>query len=260
MLYRIVTQDISVSRAHGRFQLKGDDVYVRDLKSKFGTSFLMQKAFPICMMNNARVNLDKYLMSFHTMSMDHLCPCFKLHNRILIDPIKIYTELMAIDPEPEPEPEPQPQIAIEPTPVQAPEAPNPGQDHMPGLISQTDSQVTPGLVASNPNGAPINTTTSQLLQGPDMDQLAEIQNKEEAHKKDPRETQRDQSQNAMVSSNNPTMAMDERQKEDGSEVGGLSFLDEEDEDDSMFSLSGASSFDMSDSDAPRPENATKFRF
>lgn len=53
------------------------------------------------------------------------------------------------------------------------------------------------------------------------------------------------------------------EKEDlGSEAEGLSFLEEEDEDgDSMFSLSGASSFDMSDSDgnAP-PANATKFRF
>lgn len=198
------------------------------------------------------------------MSLDHLCPCFKLHNRILIDPIKLYTELMAIDPEPEPEVA----IAIAPTPVQTPEAPNPEQEgnpvqnQMPGLISEGNSQLTPGLGVSNPNPniGPVNTTTSQLLRPTNLDQVGEIQNREEAHKKDPRETQRDQSQNAMVSSNNPTMAMDEGRKEDGSEVGGLSFLDEEDEDDSMFSLSGASSFDMSDSDAPRPENATKFRF
>ena len=56
------------------------------------------------------------------------------------------------------------------------------------------------------------------------------------------------------------MAVDD-QNDKRSDISALSFLNEEDEEgDSMFSLSGATSFDMSDSDGEPPANATKFRF
>lgn len=60
------------------------------------------------------------------MSLNQLCPCFKLKNRILIDPIRLYTELLAADPEPQPVSEPK----LEPVPEieEGPQEDNDGQN------------------------------------------------------------------------------------------------------------------------------------
>lgn len=65
--------------------------------SKFGSSFLIQKALPIVMLNNSRLNIDKYLLQIHVSPVNKLCHCFKQHHRIQVNPIKQYAILMKTD-------------------------------------------------------------------------------------------------------------------------------------------------------------------
>ena len=267
--------------------------------SKFGTSFLIQKAFPICLLNNSRLNMDKYLFQFHVMKINELCPCFKQHHKIIVNPVKIYTSLIAID---TPEPE---IVEEEEIPVIVPEQPelppveiqeeiisnksdeeNPPENeiHQEELDAEQNSH--PPLFIQNNNAQnidiePHDNQQQVLAQEPvdDSDNAQQrIVNDQIIPKiiEGPEEGPGiDQSQNAMYSSNNPMndrkMSIPQNRMEaldnnvsEGTllkpeEEPDLSFLAEDGE--SLFSSGFDDSFELSEVQRDNnPVNPSKFRF
>ena len=205
--------------------------------------------------------MDKYLLQFHVMPITELCPCFKQHYPIQVNPLKNYTRLNHED-DPEPEPEPvQPSPNIQQAPIQIPAPENPQNSHPPVNIVNNEAQNVE-VVPHNDN-----QVNAQAMEPPyeevNLDQQNVEENNSQKDNISNNEPKQDHSQNAMYSSNNPNTDTkygtnnknnsknNESEKEDG-----LSFLDEEG--DSLFSSGFDDSFELS-----KPvQNAepSKFRF
>lgn len=213
------------------------------------------------LLNNSRINVDKYLLQFHVMKLNDLCPCFKLHQPIQVNPIRNYPRLNVYeDPEPEeaPEVEPKPE---DPPRNQEPEA-LPQNSHPPLNIVNHEAQ----NIEVTPHND--NQVNAQAMEPPyeevnlerEREQPAKNLKQEEPNN----QPKQDHSQNAEYSSNNPITDTKFGTNNNASNKGGneeeeegLSFLDEEG--DSLFSSGFDDSFEI---DQKPVQNAqpSKFRF
>lgn len=199
-----------------------------------------------------------------------LCPCFKQHHSIIVNPLKIYPRLLQ---ENESEPEPEPESVNEPQPAKTtpPQIPqplpinpvqNPQNSHPPVNIVNHDAQNVE-MVPHNDN-----QVNAQAMEPPyEEENLA--QRNAQANNEPPKnevnnnEPKQDHSQNAMYSSNNPHVDTvygtnkggESNNREEEEE--GLSFLDEEG--DSLFSSGFDDSFELQKPPAQNA-NPSKFRF
>lgn len=221
------------------------------------------------MLNNSRLNIDKYLLQFHVMPVGDLCPCFKQHYQIQVNPIRIHPRLLREDePEPEPQPEatsePQPGNAIPPQiPEQMPANPSPGPQNSHPPVNVVSHEAQNMEVAPHSD----NQVSAQAMEPPHEEEvLAEgnVQQNDEAPKREANnnEPKQDNSQNAMYSSNNPhvdtvygTNNNKNAEEEAGEDLEGLSFLDEDG--DSLFSSGFDDSFELQ---KPPAQNANPSRF
>jgi hypothetical protein len=215
------------------------------------------------LLNNSRINVDKYLIQFHVMKMNELCPCFKLHQSIIVNPIKNYPILNKYE-EPEepqqeePEPKQEEQAPVRPDPVPV----GPQNSHPPMNIVNHEAQNVE-VVPHNDNQ--VNAQANQppyeevnLENGPQQPQNQGLKN--ETPQNEPKQ---DHSQNAMYSSNNPNtdtkFGTNNRNNASGKDEdeGGLSFLDEEG--DSLFSSGFDDSFELENKPVQNAQ-PSKFRF
>ena len=203
--------------------------------------------------------MDKYLLQFHVMGKETLCPCFKQHYPILVNPIKNYPKLLQED-EPEPEPEPEP-IAENNSQSNNPPA-NPQNSHPPVNIVNNEAE----NVEIQPHNN--NHVNAQANQPPHEEENLSQQNKPENNQpkndRNNNEVKHDHSQNAMYSSNNPNTDTkfgssnnNKLPEQNESEGEGLSFLDEDG--DSLFSSGFDDSFELNNKPVQNA-NPSKFRF
>ena len=192
------------------------------------------------------------------MGVENLCPCFKQHYPILVNPIKNYPKLLQYD---EPESEPEPEESTPQNDVPNPVPGNPQNSHPPVNIVNHEAQ--------NVEIAPHNDNqvNAQAMEPPyEEENIQERANQNNAPKNDENnnEPKQDHSQNAMYSSNNPapdtkfgTSNNNEVPGDKESDNEGLSFLDEEG--DSLFSSGFDDSFEINKKPVQNA-NPSKFRF
>jgi hypothetical protein len=79
--------DASVSRNHAKLVWHQNDLYVVDMKSKFGTCRLMPSNFPLVQAENKKFLIDKFMVSFHVMLTKKHCLCFKKGFTFVTNPL-----------------------------------------------------------------------------------------------------------------------------------------------------------------------------
>ena len=188
------------------------------------------------------------------MGITELCPCFKQHYPIQVNPLKNYPKLDQIDePEPEPEPESEPPKQI-PFPIPGPN--NPQNSHPPVNIVNHEAQNVE--VVPHDNQVMNQAMEPPHEEGELMDQnLGQRENREKKNEQDQKPKQ-DDSQKVMNSSNNPnTDTKFGTNNKNEEEEEGLSFLDEDG--DSLFSSGFDDSFELENKPVQNAE-PSKFRF